>query len=201
MNHEIEAQFLDIDKDAMRQKLKAIGGICTKPEVKMKRVIFDAGPHQFIRVRDEGDKTVMTYKKIENSEDILGTQEVNLIVDDYDRAVEFMKGTHLRVKARQETFREEWQAGGCEICLDTWPWIPSFIEIEGPTADQVWQTAALLGLDQSHAKFGSVDGAYHHYYGVDHDIVNLHTPVITFDCDPPAWVKRDLLSKLDPTTH
>ena len=201
MNHEIEAQFLNIDKTAIRQKLKDVGGVCTQPEIKMKRIIFDAGPHQFIRVRDEGNKIVMTYKNVENDKDILGTREVNIVVDDYDRAVELMKHTGLAVKAHQETLREEWELNGCELCIDTWPWIPSFIEIEGPTADQVWATADLLDLDKTAAKFGSVDSTYQHYYGVDCDTVNLATPVITFDCEPPTWVTRDLLKDLDPLTH
>lgn len=198
MENEIEAQFLDIDKAALRERLRTAGGTCTRPEMKMRRVIFGAGPHQFIRVRDEGDKVVMTYKNVENDQDILGTREVNVVVDDYERAVELMKGTHLAVKAHQETLREEWKLNGCEICLDTWPWIPSFVEIEGPSAEKVWETAEMLGLDKSRAKFGSVDGAYNHYYGVDCDEVNMRTPVITFECEPPAWVKPEILAQIDP---
>jgi len=199
MQNEIEAQFLDIDKNEIRSKLKSIGANCTKPEIKMKRVIFDAGPHQFIRVRDEGDKIVMTYKNVENDKDILGTKEVNIVVDDYDRAVELMKGTHLPIKAHQETLREVWRYKDVEFCIDTWPWIPSFLEIEGPSEKSVWDTAAKLGLKKSDAKFGSVDSTYHHYYGVDCDVVNLKTPIITFECEPPAWVNRAILTKINPT--
>ncbi len=64
MKNEIEAQFLDIDKDAIRDKLKEIGATLEKPEVLMKRVVFNTGPHSFARVRDEGDKIVMTFKNV-----------------------------------------------------------------------------------------------------------------------------------------
>lgn len=207
MQEEIEAQFLDIDKDAVRAKLKAIGAKCVKPEIKMKRVIFDAGPHQFVRVRDEGDKIVMTYKNVKNDKDIHGTREVNVVVDDYDKAVELMKGTHLPIKAHQETLREVWvygddaNGGACgdvEICIDTWPWIPSFIEIEGPSEASVWSVAEKLGFEKATAKFGSVDSTYRHYYGVECDVVNLQTPVITFECEPPEWVNREILKKICP---
>lgn len=198
MNNEIEAQFLDINKDEMRAKLAATGGKLVQSEIKMKRVIFDAGEHQFIRVRDEGNKIVMTYKNVSDDKSILGTKEVNVVVDDYDKAVEFMKGTHLLVKAHQETLREEWELNDCEICIDTWPWIPSFIEIEGPSEEKVWETADLLGLDKEKAKFGSVDSTYNHYYGVECDEVNLRTPVITFECEPPKWVDLNILSEIDP---
>ena len=77
-----------------------------------------------------------------------------------------------------------------ELCIDTWPWIPTFLEIEGPSEKVVWDTAKKLGLKKEKAKFGSVDTTYEHYYGVDPDIVNLHTPKILFDMDPPEWAKK-----------
>ena len=64
MHNEIEAQFLEINKDEMRQKLKAVGAKLTKPEILMKRTVFYTGEHSFARVRDEGDKIVMTYKNV-----------------------------------------------------------------------------------------------------------------------------------------
>ena len=196
MQNEIEAQFLDINKDKIRSKLQSIGATCVKPEVLMKRVIFDVGKHEFIRVRDEGGQIVMTYKNVSDDKDILGTKEVNVIVNDYDAAITFMQGTKLPIKAHQETLREIWKYKDVEICIDTWPWIPSFIEIEGPTEESVWSTAKKLDLNKSKAKFGSVDSTYNHYYGVDCDIVNSHTPIITFECSPPDWVKPNILAKI-----
>lgn len=191
MNNEIEAQFLDIDKEGMRARLKKAGATLVKPEVLMKRVVFYTGEHSFARVRDEGQgRIVMTYKNVLDDDSILGTKEVNLIVNDYDDAVLFMKSCGLKVKAEQETYRETWEMGDVEICIDTWPWIPTFMEIEGPSEKSVWDTAKKLGLDKTKAKFGSVDTTYQHYYGIDTDTVNLHTPKITFEMEPPEWVKQ-----------
>ena len=47
MNNEIEAQFLDIDKDKIRTRLKESGARLEKPEVLMKRVVFYTGEHSF----------------------------------------------------------------------------------------------------------------------------------------------------------
>ncbi len=191
MNNEIEAQFLDINKDKVRAKLKEIGAKLVKPEVLMKRVVFYTGEHSFARVRDEGDKIVMTYKNVSDDNSILGTKEVNVNVNDYDDAILLLKGCGLKVKASQETKREIWEFGDVEICIDTWPWIPTFIEIEGPTEESVWDTAKKLGFEKTQAKFGSVDTTYQHYYGIETDVVNLHTPKIMFDMDPPEWVKKN----------
>lgn len=189
MNNEIEAQFLDIDKDAIRSKLKEIGAKLDKPEVLMRRVVFYTGEHSFARVRDEGGKIVMTYKYITDDHSILGKKEVNIEVNDYDDAILFLKGCGLKIKAHQETKREVWKFGDTEICIDTWPWLPTFIEIEGPTEESVWKTAEKLGFDKSQASFGAADTVYQHYYGVDPDVVNLHTPEISFNIEPPEWVK------------
>ena len=198
MNNEIEAQFLDINKDDLRTKLAACGGKLIQSEIKMKRIIFDAGPHQFVRVRDEGNKIVLTYKNVSDDHSILGTKEINVVVDDYDKMVELLECAHLEFKARQETLREEWEINDCEICIDTWPWIPSFVEIEGPSEEKVWETAKILGFEKEKAKFGSVDLAYNHYYGVECEEVNHRTPIITFDCDLPKWVDPEILKQIDP---
>lgn len=189
MNNEIEAQFLDINKDEIRLKLEKVGAKIEKPEVLMRRVVFYTGEHSFARVRDEGGKIVMTYKNISDDNSILGTKEVNVEVNDYDNAILFLKGCGLKIKARQDSKREVWKLGEVEICIDTWPWIPTFIEIEGPTENLVWETAKKLGFKKDQAKFGSVDTTYRHYYGIDTDVVNLHTPEISFDIKPPEWAK------------
>ena len=194
MKNEIEAQFLDIDKDAIRAKLKALGATLEKPEILMRRVVFDTGGHSFARVRDEGDKIVMTYKNISDDYSILGTKEVNIEVSNYDDAIALLQGCGLEIKARQETKREIWKFGEVEICIDTWPWLPTFIELEGPTEDSVWSLTKKLGLDKSKAKFGSVDTTYQHYYGIDPDVVNHHTPEILFDMTPPDWAKNHTTS-------
>ena len=180
---------MEINKDEMRQKLRAVGAKLTKPETLMKRTVFYTGEHSFARVRDEGDKIVMTYKNITDDHSILGTKEVNLTVDDYDNAVLLLKGCGLEVKAVQETWREEWRRGEIEFCIDTWPWLPTFLEIEGPDEAEVCRVAERLGLEKSRAKFGSVDTTYQHYYGIDTDVVNLHTPVINFEMEPPEWAR------------
>lgn len=191
MGNEIEAQFLDIDKAAIRVKLAEVGARLVKPEVLMRRIVFNTGPHSFARVRDEGaGKIVMTYKRIQDERTILGTKEVNVEIDNYENGVLFLEGCGLKPKAEQESYRETWVLDEVEICIDTWPWVPTFIEIEGPSEAAVWETAHELGFDKSQAKFGSVDSTYKHYYGVDEDVVNMQTPKILFDMVPPEWVKR-----------
>ena len=62
MQAEIEAVFLDINKDELRKKLEEFGAELVQPERLMRRTAFDLGRHEFARVRNEGDKVTMTYK-------------------------------------------------------------------------------------------------------------------------------------------
>ena len=190
MENEIEAQFLDIDKEAMRHKLKELGAKLEKPEVLMRRVVFYVGKHSFARVRDEGDKIVMTYKNISDERSILGTKEINVEVGSYNAAVLFLQSCGLEIKARQETKREIWRLEGAEICIDTWPWLPTFMEIEASSENEVWATARKLGFKREQAKFGSVDTTYARYYNIEPEVINLHTPEILFDMDPPEWARE-----------
>ena len=191
MNNEIEAQFLDIDKDKIRVKLDEVGARLVKPEVLMRRTVFDLGKHEFARVRDEGGgKIVMTYKNVADDKSIMGTKEVNVAIDNYESGILFLKACGLKPKAEQESYRETWMIDEVEICIDTWPWIPTFAEIEGPSEKAVWEAAEKLGFSRDKAKFGSVDTTYQYYYGIETDLVNLHTPKILFEMEPPEWVQK-----------
>ncbi len=189
MNNEIEAKFLDINKEEMRSKLQAAGAKMSYPETLMRRKVFFTGPHSYARVRDEGNRIVMTYKNFEDASSIMGVKEVNIIVENYEDAVNFLLGCGLEIKADQETYRELWLLDGCEVTIDTWPWIPTYIEIEGHSEEDVWAVAEKLGFDKKEALFGAVDDVYHRYYGIEQDVINLHTPIINFEIEPPEWAK------------
>ena len=191
MNSEIEAQFLNINKNKIREKLKEIGAECVKPEVLMRRVVFALGEHEYARVRDEGGgKIVMTYKHILDDKSILGKKEVNVTIDDYENGVLFLKSCGLRPKKTEDSYRETWMFDDVEICIDTWPWLPTYIEIEGPSEDKVWDTAKKLGLKKEEARFGSVDTIYQYYYGIDTKVFNNETKEVSFEMEPPEWARK-----------
>ena len=152
---EIEATFLDIDKPTLRQKIQSLGGKLLQPETLMRRTIFDSGTHSFVRVRDEGNCITMTYKYFADIS-LSGAKEINLIVNNYNNAVNLVKACGLQIKAHQET----------------WPGLPTYVEIEGPSEASVKTAAAKLGFDFKDAHFGAVDQIYHFYYGVSQDKVN-----------------------------
>lgn len=187
MQTEIEAKFTDIDLDDMRSRLKKVGATLVTPERLMRRKKF--GPHgstAYARVRDEGDKITMTYKVVEDWT-LHGTKEINLVVNDFDAACAFLEAIGMKQKAYIETRRENWSLNGCDIALDTWPWIPSFVEVEGPSEEAVRSTAALLGCDWGRALHGTVEPVYRQNYDVTDEEID-HWETVTF-VPVPAWLE------------
>jgi adenylate cyclase class 2 len=191
METEIEAKFPDIDADALRQALKDKGAELEHAEVLMRRKNYDFPDRSlekmggWVRVRDEGEKVTMSYKQL-NDRTLHGTKEVNTVIDDFDKACRFLEAIGLEPKAYQETKREKWLYNSVEITIDTWPWVPSFVEFEGPTEEEVRSAAAALGFDWSMAMHGSVETIYQMHYDFTEEEID-HWESITFTPEP-AWL-------------
>ncbi|CAN5627277.1 hypothetical protein BH23PAT1_BH23PAT1_1780 [soil metagenome] len=191
METEIESKWLSVDHVAMREKLKNLGANLVQPERLMSRKIFDykdmrlQGVGGWVCVRNESDKVTLSYKQL-NDRSLHGTKEVTLVVDDFNKTCQFLESIGLESKSYQETKRESWVLDGSEIELDTWPWIPSFIEIEAKNEDTLKNIAQKLGLYLDDALHGSVETAYQAVYDVTEKEINGWKK-ITFT-DVPAWL-------------
>lgn len=191
MNLEIEATFLEVDKDEIRQKLQQLGGNLIQSEVLMRRIVFDLhSNHAFARVRDENNRVVLTYKNHLN-DTITGTEEINVEVSSYQDTIAILKACGLRAKSDEDSYRETWELNGVEVTIDTWPWIPTYIEIEGPSPEAVASTANQLGYDIKDSVIGSVDEVYKLYYDVSSEYINEQLSEFKF-VDAP----RELTDKL-----
>lgn len=195
MKPEIEAVFLDIDKEELRKKLEELSAKLLVPERMMKRVVFEQGEHAFARVRDEGDKVVATYKRFDGHT-ITGAKEVNVVVDDYDAMIVFLKECGLKAKKYEESLRESWVLDGVEIDIDTWPWLPTYVEIEGPTVEKTLEMSKKLGFDVKKALYGSVDDIYERYYEGVTSIDVHHWPKIIFEEKPEGLKGKKMRSKV-----
>jgi adenylate cyclase class 2 len=192
MQTEIEAKWLNIDKDAFRKKLTDCGAKLIHEERKMVRQTFDYPGMRlekdggWVRVRDESDKITMSYKQL-NDRSLHGTKEVGLVIDSFENACNFLEAIGLKSNAVQETMRESWELDEASVEIDTWPWIPSFVEIEAKDEATLRSVANKLGLDFDQALHGSVENAYMAVYDVtEHDVDEW--PEIRFG-EVPDWLK------------
>ncbi len=191
MKTEIEAKWLNANHNQLRRKLAKLGAQLVTPERLLRRKIYDYPDYRldksksWVRVRDEGDKITLSYKQL-NDRSLHGTKEITVVVDDFDATCSFLEAIGMTIKSYQETKRESWVLNNSEIELDTWPWIPTLVEIESGSEEELKKTAKLLGLDYSIALHGSVETAYQAEYNVTDEELNKW-PEFVFS-DIPAWL-------------
>ncbi len=171
MQHEYEAKYLNIDIEKLRKKITDLGGKQIYPRRLFKRYVFESDilkeNRAWLRVRDEGESITMTLKKTTGTGDIEGTQELEIEVSNMHDTVEMLKNFGLEQKRYQENYREKWALGDVILDIDTWPQIPTYIEIEGYTEKAVKKASQELGFDYEDARFGSADEIYLNEYGID----------------------------------
>lgn len=167
MKTEIEVKFVDVDIDDMRARLEGAGAVLMQPMRDMRRALIEEPQHaaenSFIRIRDEGDRVTMAYKRHpKNDEDatIDSAREVETTVGDFDATVAIFRASGWHYTTYQESKRETWQLGDVEIVIDEWPWIAPYIEVEADSEQKVREAAAALGFNWDDAVFGSVDVIY-----------------------------------------
>ena len=190
MNIEIEAKFVNINRDQIRILLKELGATLEQPERLMRRVVIHTpemtAKNAFLRVRDEGYRTTITYKQFD-ANTVDGTKELEVETSSFNTTNDLLAAVGLVYDTYQETKRENWRLGDVEIMIDEWPWIPPFLEIEGESEEALKDTAKKLGFDWSEALFGGVANVYQKHYphvtGEFHHIINQEWPSIRFD-DP-----------------
>lgn len=194
MKNEIEAKFVNIDIDDIRDKLRALGATLVQPLRDMRRVTIDSPTMQaknaFLRVRDEGNKTTLTYKQF-NALSIDGVKEVEVEVSNFDNTIILLAEVGLAHSSSQESRRETWSLNNVEIVIDEWPWLNPYIEIEGPNETKVIDTARKLGFDWNKAIFGDVMAAYRAQYPhlTPSDTIGA-IPVVRFSDPLPDLLKN-----------
>jgi len=189
MHTEFEASFSNIDLQETRNLLESKGAKLIDEEHALQRVTFDfpgskALENGFARVRIEKNHVTMTIKIFQDTQSIHGQKEIELKVDSFQNAIVFLETLGLLQKSVQESKREIWEFGNCQIMLDQWPFLEPFIEIEGDNQEDVQAAVESLDFNWNQAIFDSVDYFYSQKYSVDRDFVNK-IPCIKFDMPNP----------------
>jgi adenylate cyclase class 2 len=170
MKTELEVKFADISIEAIRAALKAAGAVCEQSMRLMKRALIEEPHHQaehaFIRIRDEGDKVTLTFKRRADpaAAAIDSVKELEVEVSDFDKTVQIFSEAGWQYKTFQESKRETWKLNGVEVVIDEWPWLKPYIEIEGDSEAAIKATAEQLNLDWSDVIFGHIDALYEQQY-------------------------------------
>lgn len=174
MHTEYEVRILDIDVEGVLKKLKEIGATFEWDHLQ-KRYVYDFIPKidgKWIRLRTNGDKSTLTIKNLISSR-IDGTQELEIVVDDFEKTNLLLKELGFEPRSYQENRRCQYHYRGVEIDIDSWPYIPTYLEFEGPSEESVYEVVSLLEFDSGDVVTRDVDGIYLDYGYCLNDILEL----------------------------
>jgi adenylate cyclase, class 2 len=187
-NQELEAKFININKEEIRKRLQVCRAVLVKPEFLQKRIAFYLPKGHEIkgswaRIRDEQDKITMSIKIIDG-EGINDQKEICLKIDSFNEGEKFLKTLGCMRKSYQENKRELWKIGDVEIMIDEWPFVDPFIEIEADSEEKIKDVAIKLGFKYEDAIFGSTAIITRKKYGLSEDKINS-IPEISFNMKNP----------------
>lgn len=178
MHTEFEARVLDINKELVIKKLEELGAEKIA-EFDYKRRVYNFNPptdHKWIRLRTDGNKTTLTIKKIENLS-IDGTKEMEIEVSNFEETNRMLEELGYRSHTYQENKRIRYVLNDVELDIDSWPYIPTYLEIEGKSEEAVKSMINLLEVDKEKVTSLDVQGVFKEFYNID--IADV--PVVKFD--------------------
>ena len=169
MHTEYEVRILEIDVEKLISKLEELHAK-KDWDLLQKRYVYDFIPKvsgKWIRLRTNGKKTTLTIKNLVSSQ-IDGTQELEIEVDNFERTNLILRELGYEAKAYQENRRIQYIFNGLEVDIDSWPMIPTYLEIEGSSEEAVYCAVEALGFQREDCTTKDVSSIYKDYgYDVD----------------------------------
>lgn len=145
---EYEYNFYGYDKKKLIKTMKQNGG--KKFGTFIFRIMVFKNPSDetvYIRVRDEGFKITMTTKKKDKKSGF--DEENEVIVNDFNTAVNILLSVGCVKKFYYEKIREIWRFDNTEVFFNTIPATPDFMEIESSTKKELDLMVKKLDLNSA----------------------------------------------------
>ena len=174
MHTEYEVRILEIDVDSIKNKLEEVGAKF-EWDCLQRRYVYDFIPPQkgrWIRLRYNGFSTTLAIKEIKSLQ-IDGTNELEIVVSDFDETNRILQKLGYKPRTFQENFRIEYSLNGVNFDIDKWPLIPPYVEIEGTSEHEVLTAANALNIPQTKLTTKDVDSIYNDEYGIVLDTIDM----------------------------
>ena len=164
MHNEIEARLLDVDVKSFIEKLDANNATKVGDWLQI-RNCYDFNPVQensWIRLRTNGEETTWTIKEIK-SKNIDGTKESEIVVSDFNTTDEMLNKMGYYARSKQENRRIRYMLDNVEIDIDFWPYIPTYVEFEAATEQDILNVCKKLKINPNKLTSLDVASIYKHY--------------------------------------
>jgi len=156
-NVEIEARFLEVDLKELVGTLHSLGATNKGEELLSEIIFYDQegtwkSQGRYARLRSKDSRTTLTYKK-NTAQTIDSAFEVEFEVSSMDQATLFLENVGLKAWRFQEKRRHTFILDSVIIDIDTWPTIPTYVELEAVSEEKIRSVARQLGFKWSDVVF------------------------------------------------
>lgn len=151
MYTEIEVRFLEINKEALIDRLKQLNAKDLGEVILDERIIYDdtlswRENGKFLRLRTSNGHTKLAYKH-RTQLTVDGVEEIEFEVSNVEAAEALLDRLGYKAYRHQQKKRHTFTLENVTVDIDTWPRIPTYVELEGSSEDDLKKAAALLDLD------------------------------------------------------
>jgi adenylate cyclase, class 2 len=178
-NVEIEVRFLEVDKPHLSEILLTLGAIDQGEDFFNEIVFYDKDLkwrdiNKFVRLRKTSKGIKLAYKH-QHTLSADGVHEIEFEVSDFEKAKDFLEEFNLIAFRQQEKKVHNFLFGEVTVGFDTWPGLPTYVELEGPSEQHLKDTAKQLGLDWSKAIYENAKTVIEKYYNIPVSTYRIYT--------------------------
>ena len=155
--NEFEIKFLGIDVAATTKRLIDLGAKKTfegeiKPSFFMKKNSPMKAKGQSLRLRTKGDKTELTLKQRIKNKDAKLSIETEVLVSDYDTMKKILEKLGYKQTIKPSKHRTTYSLGKYNFEFDTFPGLPTFLEVEAQSIDELKKAVQMVGFNMKDGK-------------------------------------------------
>ena len=169
---EIEVKILEVDRAKVEETLSRLGA----------KKVFDGDVEAFffdfkigslakvksiLRLRREGSRVVLAFKKIASKQGAKIAEEQSVDVSDLEAMKKILQSIGLSVKESNQKSRISYQLGNVHFDFDRYTgehgYIPEFMEIEAENLETIYKYAELLGFKPEECLPWSTSDLVKHY--------------------------------------
>ena len=162
---EIEGKILDVNPLLVEERLKALGATKKFSGKVSQEVYAKDGFSGHYRIREMNNQIIVTLKTKTGSDTarVKVRDEREKLVESKEQAIEDAKALGFSYRETLTKERIEYEKDKVFFCLDTYPDIPTFLEIEGPSEEIVLEWAKKLGFNEDDVKPWGMKKIIQHY--------------------------------------
>ncbi len=181
---EFEIKFLEVDVPELEKKLLNIGAkkvgeydyiitLFDYPDLRLDK------DHSWLKLRTDGKETTLSFKKrmgVKSSDGSIpddGMQEMEIVVDDYQKTYAIFKALGFIVKREMGKRRVRYQKDKAVFDIDFWPQIPPYLEVESDSLENAKAAARELGFDPEKGLICSASNVFVKYGFNPNDYISM----------------------------